>query len=416
MITDKIECTKGVCIVKLAHRKDYYLRIYLKDKKKNIFKSFNTANRDECILNWLQLYTDFMQSDDFKEREKKKLSIVKLTQQYELHMMERVKRGQIKQSSAEASLKMMKRITKWIKKQSTQTTDKVERDTYKRFGDEMLNDYKPKTVNGDVVQFNNYLSWLAEEGHISRDDKPTLKKVKDRTRYNVETNPAFTGVDYKIFIETFNRYEIGDGKDRDDPDEYQKWWNRRIAGVFVRMMYYSGARPHELLKMNMRDIEAQEYKLPNGEMTMRGLLRIPYATKTGFREAVINGWVVKRLIDHLRAYNHPRTKLEVNDETPIFVNPERGVAFSLEMFRDHIQETLRLCNLDNKKYTIYSLRSTYITEMLLRGANIDDIARNVGNSAETIRKHYDNVQNILKSDELLKMNKHFMRNTEEEKL
>ena len=54
--------------------------------------------------------------------------------------------------------------------------------------------------------------------------------------------------------------------------------------------------------------------------------------------------------------------------------------------------------------------------MLLRGANIDDIARNVGNSPETIRNHYDNVQNILKSDELLKMNKHFMRNNEEEKL
>ncbi len=84
-------------------------------QKKHIQNHFNTSNRDECVTSWLQLYTDFMQSDDFKERDKKKLSVVTLTQQYELHMMARVKRGQIKQSSAEASMKMMKRITKWIK-------------------------------------------------------------------------------------------------------------------------------------------------------------------------------------------------------------------------------------------------------------------------------------------------------------
>ncbi len=45
--------------------------------------------------------------------------------------------------------------------------------------------------------------------------------------------------------------------------------------------------------------------------------------------------------------------------------------------------------------------------MLLNGTAVEDVARNVGNSPETIYKHYDNVQNILKSDELLKLNKWF---------
>ena len=166
----------------------------------------------------------------------------------------------------------------------------------------------------------------------------------------------------------------------------------------------------------MKDIEAKEYRLPDGKKTMRGLLRIPYNSKTGFRESVINGWAIKRLIDTLAAYNHPRVKLEVNDETPIFVNPERGKPFTLEMMRDHMDAVLKLCKLKEKKYTIYSLRATYITEMLLRGTRVEDVARNVGNSPETIRKHYDNVQNILKSDELLKMNKHFMEGKREEKL
>ena len=45
--------------------------------------------------------------------------------------------------------------------------------------------------------------------------------------------------------------------------------------------------------------------------------------------------------------------------------------------------------------------------MLLRGTSVDDVARNLGTSADMIRRHYDGVQNIMKSDELLKLNKHY---------
>ena len=68
---------------------------------------------------------------------------------------------------------------------------------------------------------------------------------------------------------------------------------------------------------------------------------------------------------------------------------------------------LKLSGLDNKGYTPYSLRSTHITMMLLRGTSRDDISRNLGTSPEMIRRHYENVENILKSKELLKLNREY---------
>ena len=54
----------------------------------------------------------------------------------------------------------------------------------------------------------------------------------------------------------------------------------------------------------------------------------------------------------------------------------------------------------------------HITNQLLNKVHTEDIARNLGTSAEMIRRHYDGVANILKSDELLKLNKHYYKDND----
>ena len=81
-------------------------------------------------------------------------------------------------------------------------------------------------------------------------------------------------------------------------------------------------------------------------------------------------------------------------------------------YRHHFKNVLRLCKLDAKGYTPYSLRSTHITQQLINGVNVMDLSRNLGTSYGMINRHYDGVQNIIKSDQLLKLNKHYYDDSE----
>ncbi|MBF4237918.1 site-specific integrase, partial [Vibrio anguillarum] len=56
---------------------------------------------------------------------------------------------------------------------------------------------------------------------------------------------------------------------------------------------------------------------------------------------------------------------------------------------DQIIKNLIDNNKINTKYTLYSLRHTYITLQLLNGTDMYLISKQVGNSLEMIQKHYD---------------------------
>ena len=77
----------------------------------------------------------------------------------------------------------------------------------------------------------------------------------------------------------------------------------------------------------------------------------------------------------------------------------------------HFKNVIRLSGLEGKGYALYSLRSTHITFQLLNGISVEDVARNLGTSYQMINLHYDGVANVLKSDELLKLNRHYFQDS-----
>mgnify|MGYP001190653078 CR=1 FL=1 len=90
---------------------------------------------------------------------------------------------------------------------------------------------------------------------------------------------------------------------------------------------------------------------------------------------VMNGTSIRRIYDHFHYSKHPRwLSYEVTDETPLFVNPYTGKSVHQESMRRHFQQCIKFSGLDGKGYTLYSLRSTHITMMLLNGTSVDDIS------------------------------------------
>ena len=57
------------------------------------------------------------------------------------------------------------------------------------------------------------------------------------------------------------------------------------------------------------------------------------------------------------------------------------------------------CKFD-RKYTLYSLRSTHISNRLLQGIPVNKVAKNVGTSMEMIQKTYDGLSARYSIDEL----------------
>ena len=70
--------------------------------------------------------------------------------------------------------------------------------------------------------------------------------------------------------------------DRDDDWELmENWWRRKNFVNWVWFQYQGGNRPHETLLMKYGDVKVDEYKLPNGKVTSRGIINVPSDTKVG---------------------------------------------------------------------------------------------------------------------------------------
>ena len=400
----------NIKIVKLDNRKNYYLYIYDSNTRKVGYASLGTANLDDCKKNWFQTYATYVKKGGSQIKQKKSLLSRKL-KEYIDYQFSRVSREEIKQRSFDTFHERIRnRITPFVKHSGVVAVSDISRKSFQDYAAYYKEkSYDTSTINSDLTTFNNFLNWLVEtEEVLDANKKPKLKKLQQVKDFKSESNPAFTGEDWDAFKNALFRYEYLDESWTDDMEERERWWYRKMFVCWILFQFHSGNRPHETSRLKFGDVSYKEYQLPNGGNTLQGVINIARDTKRGSRTSVMNGWYIKRVIDHFHSFNHPKwLAVGTNDETPLFLNPQTGKPLHTETFRGHFKNVIRYAGLENKKYTLYSLRSGHITMQLLNGVSVDDISRNLGTSREMISKHYDGVANILKSDELLKLNKHY---------
>tara|TARA_R100000027_G_scaffold11387_1_gene8129 strand:+ start:233 stop:1486 length:1254 start_codon:yes stop_codon:yes gene_type:complete len=400
----------NIKIVKLDNRKNYYLYIYDSNTRKVGYASLGTANLDDCKKNWFQTYANYVKKGGSQIKQKKSLLSRKL-KEYIDYQFSRVSREEIKQRSFDTFHERIRnRITPFVKHSGVVAVSDISRKSFQDYAAYYKEkSYDTSTINSDLTTFNNFLNWLVEtEEVLDANKKPKLKKLQQVKDFKSESNPAFTGEDWDAFKQALFRYEYLDESWTDDMEERERWWYRKMFVCWILFQFHSGNRPHETSRLKFGDVSYKEYQLPNGGNTLQGVINIARDTKRGSRTSVMNGWYIKRVIDHFHTFNHPKwLAVSTNDETPLFLNPQTGKPLHTETFRGHFKNVIRYAGLENKKYTLYSLRSGHITMQLLNGVSVDDISRNLGTSRDMISKHYDGVANILKSDELLKLNKHY---------
>jgi integrase len=416
-------------VIKYADRATFYLRVN-RGGKKYTNVSLDTADIKQAHKNALPAYVK-VEGEPPKSKTRK-LDISKACEAYLEEKAIEVLRGQLAPRSQDLyRQRIYQRILPFCRVKGIRSIGEINKNTFQDYAGHFLDvTQKGKwhtetkglstgTINSDITTLKAILNWMVEREMLDPKKKPDLKKLKDRKNYRDEANPAFLPEDWKKFCHQLYAIENG----IDDPETL---WKRRWFVQWVRFQYQSGCRPHETKQIRVGDYEIVRRK--DGKVS--GILKISNTTKTGGREVAMNGHTLKNIRSHLtkgikirnnqiEQHNQKVIAGEVKDKKGnvvttllplitqvtkddlLMMNPffeERNV-YHMEHIRQWFNRVLVKCDFD-RKYTLYSLRSTHISFALLQGQRVNLVAKNCGTSLAMIQKTYDGLSSRFHVDSL----------------
>ena len=416
-------------IIKYCERSYFYLRINRGNKRyTNI--SLNTAELAVAHKNALSAYVKV--ENEPPKSKSRKLRFEKICEEYLSEKEDEVRRGQLRPRSQNLyQQRVYQRIIPYCNIKGIKCISDICKTSLADYGGYYL-DIKTKgkwktetaglsagTINSDITTIKSILNWMVEKELLDPKKKPELKKLRDRTNYRDEANPAFLPDDWSKFESEL--YKIDKGI-----DDLETTWKRRWFIHWVRFQYQSGCRPHETAQIRIGDCG----EVPRKDRKLSAVVRISNTTKTGGREVAMNGHTVRNIKRHLnkgieirneqiKAHNQkilenarddigkkdcpqclPLIPAVSNDDL-LMMNPffsERTV-YHMEHIRQWFNRVLEKCDFE-RRYTLYSLRSTYISFALLDGQRVNLVAKNCGTSLAMIQKTYDGLSSRFHVDSL----------------
>ena len=417
-------------ICKYKDRKYLYLRVK-RDGKRYTQHSLNTTDMNTAHSIALDVYVKIQSSPPTSG--KSTLTIQRVFENYMLEKNKKLNRGLIKPNTQKIYQQRIDlRFTPYLKFKNIKNMTEIRKDTFDGYAGFQLDrrtrgrwktetkGLSHNTINKDISQLNEIFKWMVEKEFLLPRNQPKIERIKDLKKYTVESNPAYLPNDWKRFNDEL--YKFDQGWD----DEYETW-KRRWFINYIRFMYQGGFRPHESRKIRFGDCE-----IITKNDKSACLIQIDENTKTGRRECSINSNTFLKLKSHLdkgiklrnRQIEDINRRLSAGDKTiidtyrkkvkePIQLLPPRDKddlvlmnpflkdrkIYHSEHIRDWYREIVTACKFD-RKYTLYSLRSTHISNRLLQGIPVNKVAKNVGTSMEMIQKTYDGLSARYSIDEL----------------
>ena len=418
-------------ICKYKGRKYLNLRV-LRDGRKYTHISLNTEELEQAHKNALDAYVKVMSCPPRSSKETTTIKRIfeKFMEQKQLD----TDRGQSKALTQKLyGQRIDQRFMPYLEYKNLSNIKDIRKDSFKDYAGFQLDKrhkgkwknitkgLAPSTINADISTLNVIFNWMVENGHLMQDNKPIIKRIKDNKNYREEANPAFLPPDWKAFKDVLYKFDQG------HENEYETW-RRRWFINYVRFMYQGGFRPHEARKIRFGDVEMDKRK--DGRPV--AIIQIDSDTKTGKRTMVMNGNTFlnvkyhlnkgikirnkqiqeknkkllegKKVLDfHNRLYKQQLDEVvAAHKDDLILMNPfliGKRKIYHESYIRDWMNMVLKECNFKNR-YTIYSLRSTHISYQLLKGVQVNLVAKNVGTSMEMIQQTYDGLSSRYSIDKL----------------
>ena len=424
-------------ICKYKDRKYFNLRVK-RDGKNYTHISLNTDDIDQAKKNAIDAYVKVVSQP--RRSSKSTMTIQRIFEKFMEEKHRDVERGQTKPLTAKLyGQRIEQRYLPYLKYKNLSNIKDIRKDSFKEYAGFQLDKKQrgrwanackglsPTTINTDISTLNVMFTWMVNNNHLDPVHKPVIQRIKNRTKFRDEANPAFLPDDWKAFKDVLYKFDQG------HDNEYETW-RRRWMINYVRFMYQGGFRPHEARKIRFGDVEISKNRKDGKPVA---IIQIDADTKTGRRDAVMNGNTflnvkahlnkgikirnkqIKRMNEkllegtkvldfHNRRHEKELASLHnVDKDDLVLMNPfltGTNHDHSRRMYHDsHIRDWWNLligeCNFKNR-YTLYSLRSTHISYQLLQGISVNKVAKNVGTSMQMIQMTYDRLSSRYSIDEL----------------
>lgn len=266
------------------------------------------------------------------------------------------------------------------------------------------------SISNEVKSMSQWLNWCRKNRQLKAD--VAALKLTPRIAIKGEdltANPPISPEDWRK-IEKYIRVDYMGQKVNDRRGIY---W-RRCFHAFVMTAKNSGMRPKELLNLRWADVNIVDMGQKSQSDNRRHLVAEINIRKTKTKEPrqvpANCGKQLKEWLDFQKEfaarYYSEGIKRVFNKDSYVFSNMNNNCEpYAISHFQQTLRAIYRRLDLrghwsSDKPYTLYSLRSTFIDEQLMKDTPIAVLSMMTGHDPKVLMKHYQQLDVLRKTREL----------------
>ena len=416
-IKESLPVEPGISVFCYEHTKEgWYVRKWNKAERRYRIKRIQGATtQTEALANFYKALAEFEESTQRTiKRVSDSATIAELVEEFKKLEEQRVAAGLKDERARIRRTSSLNRMLEYLAVKEIQFPNQINAMTwedYTVFRKSAMKNTR-KTELKDIGTFCRLFlvprGYLTNEIAMSRGFIPRITIGDDE----LDANPAITPSDYKI-INKYLRTTFCQ-----QATTYQGEYTRRMFATFVHLLKNSGCRPSELLAVRRKDIEItnpKRWSETNQRYEDDYKLRIHIRkSKTGKkRDVLCRSNAASNLLQFLKYQrswlNENNFTFTIKDESLVFGNPKEHFDKTLcyrrfdeywDELRQGVNNQIEGNRFSERKYTLYSLRSTFIEDCITAGLDVYLVARLCGNSVDVIQKHYDRHDVLKRAEEV----------------
>ena len=432
-VDEKIELFEGELIVfKRANSPNWYLRVYVKKESKHYQKSCRTKSKYDALDYAKRKYKE-LQQKVAKDEKVFTITLGDALEAYDKQEQERVNRGLIG-----ATWKYQKEVylrTTFAKYFDVTTqVNQISEKELEEYVNERMDILKRKTTLKQEIGILKHFwrTYLVKNGFVYQ--VPLFPEFRIRRGDSAKREDTFTLKEYEKLYKFLRewvkeknvsdvRIAVGGYANRRGKEKKLVAWEKQMEchrRVMMRELILicanTGIRvPKEITSLTWGDVKviketsSGRYNTKKNVEELIALVNIGSNQKTGMR--VVTG-VAGRYFQRLKQYYRDTFDYNPTDKDFVFMDMlgrNQGKVFERHSFYRLWKELMSSAKLTRLDFSPYSLRGFYITQSILNGIDLLLIAKNCGNSLNTIMKHYEFIKMESQTKDLIKR-----RNIQEE--
>ena len=419
-IHTSVTVDEGISVFRYAKARDgWFVRKWSKPERRYRIKRIEGATtQEEALANFYKALLTFEQAPQRSNRKRSdSATLVELVEEFRLFEEQRVSAGLKDYNASIRRVQSMKKMLEYFEAKEIVYPSQIDGMTFEDYPVYRKSAMKAtrKTELKDIGTFCRL--FLVPRGYLTN-EIAMGKTFLPRIRINddeLDANPAITPNDYKV-INNYLRTEFIAGA-----TTYKGEYTRRMFYCFIHILKNSGCRPSELLAVRRKDIEItnpQRFSESKQKWEDDYKLKLHIRkSKTGKRRDVLcRSNAASNLLEFLKFQRKWMASnnftFTPNDDSLLFGKPDdyfektlayRHIDSYWEQVRQALKDKLEGNRFSERKYTIYSLRSTFIEDCITDNLDVYLVARLCGNSVDVIQKYYDRHDVLKRAEEVQKL-------------